>query len=442
MNKSIEFLKSYLKNNDTVVCACSGGPDSMVLINLLLDLEKKYNLKIICAHVNHSLREESKEEYEFVKKFCKNNNIIFEGIILSNYEGNIENDARNKRYTFFEDIVKKYNAKYLLTAHHGDDLIETILMKIARGSSLDGYIGFDFSVKKDNYVLLRPLVFYTKKDIEIYAKEKNIEYRIDKTNFDKKYTRNRYRMNILPLLKEENKNIHLKYLKFSEELKENNEFINRYIGLKYNEVINNNKILINLLKEEDPFVIKKIIYLYLKNIYKEKIKYIESKHIDYIIKLINSNRPNLSINLPLDIILSKNYDYLFINSKDNFSNYKYELKDSIKVPYGTISIVKDTNLTNNYVCFLDSKSIKLPLYVRNKKEGDLIILLGLNKTKKIKDIFINEKMEYEKRKDYPIVVDSEDNILWIPGLKKSIYDNIKTGKYDIILKYDEEEKNE
>ena len=125
-----------------------------------------------------------------------------------------------------------------------------------------------------------------------------------------------------------------------------------------------------------------------------------------------------------------------------YDDYKLEINGEVKVPYGKIKEVSDTSLTNNYVCYLDSKNIKLPLYVRNKKDGDYIYLLGSGNRKKIKDIFINEKIDVDKRKDYPIVVDSNDNVIWLPGIKKSKYDTIKTGKYDIILWYDKEEENE
>ncbi len=225
MNKSINFLKSYIKNDDKVIISVSGGPDSMCLLDLLIKVRSEIDFKIIVSHVNHKIRIESDEECEFVKNYCKKNNIIFEYMEIDFYNGNIENDARKKRYVFFENLVKKYNAKYLLTAHHGDDLIETILMKLTKGASLDSLSGIKMISKRDNYLLLRPLLFYTKKEILKYNEDNHIEYRIDKTNFSKDITRNRYRLDILPLLKNENKNIHLKYLKFSEELIENNNFI-------------------------------------------------------------------------------------------------------------------------------------------------------------------------------------------------------------------------
>ena len=144
MKKVIDFLKNNLNNKDAVVVACSGGPDSMCLLDLVTKLKDELNLKIIVAHVNHKLRIESEEEAQMVEKYAKNNGLIFELLEINEYleKTFTEEDARRRRYEFFYELLKKYNAKKLLTAHHGDDLIETILMRIVRGSTLQGYSGF------------------------------------------------------------------------------------------------------------------------------------------------------------------------------------------------------------------------------------------------------------------------------------------------------------
>ncbi len=440
MDKSIDFITSNIVNNSTIVVAVSGGPDSIVLLNILNNLKEKYNYKIVCAHVNHKLRQESEEEEIFVKNICINNNIIFEKIDFDTYiTTNIESEAHDRRYTFFEEIIKKYNSNYLLTAHHGDDLVETILMKLTRGSSLDGYIGFNKISNRNNYKIIRPLIFYTKEEILKYADDNNIEYRIDKTNFDKKITRNRYRLNILPLLKKENNNIHLKYLKFSEELEENNEFIREYINERYYIIIKENVINIKELVNEKTFIIKKIIYKFLLENYKNEIKLINDKHIDSIFNLV-SNKKSGFISLPSNkqIYVSSESIY-FINDK-NKESYKLLLtEEMIDIPYGKIGIIKDTNLTNNYVTHLDSNNIKLPLYVRNIKDNDFIEVLNLNGTKKVKDVLKDCKVDKDKRDNYPVVIDSNNKIIFIPGLKKSKYDTLKQGKYDIIVWYNKEE---
>ena len=173
MKETLNYLNELLKKDDVIVVATSGGPDSMCLLNVLNSLQEKLNLKLICAHVNHNLRKESEYEKEFVENFCLKNNIIFEYTKFENYKNNkfSEAEARKKRYDFFEKTINKYNGKYLITAHHGDDLIETILMRIVRGSNLKGYTGFTKINKKDNYYIVRPLINLDKKMILNYLRK-------------------------------------------------------------------------------------------------------------------------------------------------------------------------------------------------------------------------------------------------------------------------------
>jgi tRNA(Ile)-lysidine synthase len=443
MDESIKFIRESIPSGSTLVVGVSGGPDSMCLLNLLLELKEERRYNIVVAHINHGLRKESDEEYEYVKKFSSDHNLLFEGIKLGEFDTNsIENEAREKRYSFYEDILKKYKSKYLLLAHHGDDLVETILMRLTRGSTLDGYSGFNKISKRDNYSIIRPLIFYTKDEIMEYLEEKNIEYRVDKTNFDKKYTRNRYRLDILPVLKKENKNIHKKYLTFSEELEESNNFIDKYVSNRYIDIVKDNIIDLDLLLKEDRYIIKKILNKYLFNNYKSNINLIESKHVQAILDLIDSDKPNTFITLPNNIMIEKSYNKLYIKDTDKLDNYKIAIKDKVVIGDYIIKKIESTDLTNNFVCHLNSEDISLPLYVRNRKDGDYIEILNLNGKKKIKDLFIDSKIDKSLRDNYPLVVDSNDNIVWIPGLKKSKYDRLKTGNYDIILWYTRRDKNE
>ena len=151
---------------DKIVIGCSTGPDSMALVDMLLKIRKKYNLELIIAHVNHNVRKESAIEEKFLEKYCIENNVIFESMTIEEYgDDNFHNEARHIRYNFFETIINKYSANYLMTAHHGDDLIETILMRIVRGSNLKGYSGFKEIVDMGNYKIIRPLIYFTKKEL-------------------------------------------------------------------------------------------------------------------------------------------------------------------------------------------------------------------------------------------------------------------------------------
>ena len=167
MKKELDFLNNNILNNTSAVIACSGGPDSMCLLYLLNSLKIEKNLQLICAHVNHKIRQESEKEAQMVQKYCKENGIIFELLEINEYkkERFSEEDARKKRYIFFNEVITKYHAKYLLTAHHGDDLIETILMRITRGSNLSGYVGIKQINDNGSYILLRPLLTTNKENI-------------------------------------------------------------------------------------------------------------------------------------------------------------------------------------------------------------------------------------------------------------------------------------
>ncbi len=440
MDKVIDFLVNEvkLKDGDTIVLGNSGGPDSMCLLTILLRLREKYHLNIVSAHVNHNVRSESAAEKEFLMNYCKDNNVGFEAMTIERYgDDNFHNQARKIRYNFFNDVVKKYDANYLMTAHHGDDLVETILMRMVRGSTLKGYSGFEKILDNGTFKTVRPLVFITKDEALKFDEENNIPYVIDKSNFKGKYTRNRYRMNILPFLKEEDPKVHEKFLKFSETLNEYDNFINNEIKRTIGRVYKNNKIDVAKYRELDPLIQKKIIYVILEEIYKEDLMVINDRHVKLIMDLLNSKRANSKICLPHNVQVIKSYDeVLFTKEVKETISYEVELIKYALLPNGhKIEVVDDEESNNNDVCRIDSSEVSFPLYVRTRKLGDKMFLKKIDGYKKVKDIFIDCKIPTKDRDKWPIVVDSKDKIIWIPGVKKSKFTKLKNEKYDIILKY-------
>ena len=422
-----------------VVVGVSAGPDSMCLLNLL---EKKTN-KIIVCHINHNIREQSIIEEEYLKTYCQEHNLIFESMTIKEYkENNFENEARKIRYKYYEEILNKYNSNKLFLAHHGDDLIETILMKIERVSNIEGYAGIKRISKLKNYDIIRPLLPYTKEDIITYNKSHNITYYIDSSNTNIDYTRNWYRHKVLPILKEKDKNIHLKFLKYSETLQEYNEYIDREINKKLLTIYQNNIINIDVLNKEDYFLKKNILYYIMNDIYNNESNIITEKHIQNILTMINSNKPNLSINMPQSKILVKEYNKLYIkkNIKEE-KKYKIIFEDTTKIDSLEIKKVSEEESDGNNICRLNSKDIKFPLYIRNRKDGDYMILKNSNYKKKIKEIFIENKLPISKRNNYPLLVDSDDKVLWIPNMKKSNLCYKKDENYDIIIKCIEREED-
>ena len=427
MQETIKYLKSIIKKNNTVVVACSGGPDSMCLLSLLCDLKKEIDFNIIVAHVNHKIRKESETEAVMVEKFARENGLIFEYKELKEFEsGNWTEDlARKKRYSFFKEVMDKYNAQYLLTAHHGDDLIETVLMRITRGSTLSGYLG----IKLKNNNIIRPLLYVNKKEIMEYVNRKNIPYALDKSNNNLDITRNRYRHTIIPFLENEDKNVHKKYLKFSKELEDYEEFVNKYII--NNKFIVDNYIVINKLLEESKFIQRKTIELLIKDIQTKDILYIDDNNMQDILELLHNNNKKIDLNNNYQAINS--YGKLMVIKKNNNSINKILLDKDLKLDYWDIFYnTKEDDNTNNCIR-LNSKEIQMPLYLRNRYDGDIMIVKNLGR-KKVKDIFINSKIPLYKRDSYPLLVDGDDNILLIPGVKKSKFAKDKSEKYDIIVK--------
>ena len=428
-----------IKYGDSVVLGVSGGPDSMALLHLMTRLKKALDIEVVCAHVNHNTgRPGQFEEQKFVERFCKQNNIVFETLTIDDYgDDNFHNEAHSKRYNYFDKLVKQYNAKYLLTAHHGDDLIETILMRIVRGSTLRGYSGFSKVVKKNGYKIIRPLIQVTKEEILEYNKKNNIKYALDSSNFKDVYTRNRFRKYIVPQLKKEDINVHKKFYKFSKTLLEYNEFIDKLVNSKINEIYPNNVLNIEKFKNEDKIIQQKVIYHILENTYQDDLMLITDKHVDILLDVIKSKRSNVKVHLPNGVQAIKSYDTLVLSTINREVNsYDIELNKFVNLPNGkNIEVVKDTKLTNNFVCRLNSKEISLPLHVRSRQNGDKILIKGMIGKKKINDVFIDCKIPMDERDKWPIVVDNDGLVVWLPGLKKTKFDKTIDEKYDIILKY-------
>ncbi len=432
MEEEIKYIQNKIEENNSVVVACSGGPDSMCLLNIITNVATVKKLKIICAHVNHKVRKKSDEEEKMVREYCKNKNIIFELLTIDEYKKIKfnEDDARKRRYVFFEELIKKYKAQYLLTAHHGDDLVETVLMRLTRGSNLNGYIGIKKESKNKGYYILRPLLTTTKEKIINYNKENKVPYENDESNNSTNYTRNRYRKEILPFLKKEEKNIHQKYLKFSEELNSYNEFVIKYI--KKNKIIVDNSIIINKLEKNDMFLKRKSLELLISEIQKEDILDISDNQIREMLTLFDKNNKSIDINNNYKCI--NEYGKIKIIKKETKKIYNIILENNLKIDNFIFYFNKGNyEKSNNCICLL-SDELKLPLRIRNRKNGDKMEIKNLGSLKKVNEIFINSKVSKDNRDEYPILVDSNDTIIWLPGLKKSKFAKDKNEKYDIIIK--------
>ena len=310
-------------------------------------------------------------------------------------------------------------------------------MRIVRGSTLKGYSGFQKVTQMRGYKIVRPLISVTKDEILDYMKQNKLKYALDNTNFTDVHTRNRYRKYVLPVLKKEDNNVHEKFLKYSQTLNEYNMYVDKQVDKVIDEIYKDKELDIQKFLKEDHLIQIRIVYKMLEMCYKNDLMLITDQHATLVYNLIKSRKSQVSIYLPNHIKASKIYDK-FTLTKDSKNGNEYEivLVDYVNLPNGkNIQFIEKSESTNNFVCRLNSNEIKLPLTVRTKKDGDKMQIKGMLGRKKISDIFIDCKIPSDKRESWPIVVDSNDNIVWLPGLRKSKFDKQKEESYDIIIKY-------
>jgi tRNA(Ile)-lysidine synthetase-like protein len=222
---------SHISPTDTIVLAVSGGVDSMVLLDMVLSCHNKKN--IIVAHFDHSLRwAESDADRELVASICKREDIILEvekmdiASIARSEKSSLEAIARRERYRFLESVRAKYDAKYILTAHHADDQMETILLGMIKWGKVRGLSGMRVVTGH----IFRPLLSLTKSDIYSYASEHSIEYHEDSTNTDTDYDRNRIRADIVPVLRDMHPTIHETIGELGEYMQELSAFLSEQVG--------------------------------------------------------------------------------------------------------------------------------------------------------------------------------------------------------------------
>ncbi|OLS34130.1 tRNA lysidine(34) synthetase TilS [Bacillus sp. MRMR6] len=446
---------SYSFKNKKMVVGVSGGPDSLALLHFLWGQRKTYHFSIVAAHVDHMFRgQESFEDALFVKSFCHQNNIPFEMAridvpeLSKKTKKSSQIAAREARYGFYKNIMEKYNYPYLVLGHHGDDQVETILMRLTRGSSGTARAGIPFKRTFGSGFLLRPFLGITKTDIESYCHRHHLQPRIDPSNEKGVYSRNRFRKVVLPFLKSENQNVHEHFQRFSEELNQDEIFLQELTVQKMNTVmtirkkgkitIDNNRFL------EMPLPLQRRgIHLILNYLYNEKPASLSALHTDQILSLVKHPHPSAALDLPSGLKVIKSYDFLsFQFELMTVENYYFELKEPgvVVLPSGTMikMVVTDQcEMDLNTCCLLlDADQFVFPIKIRTRRMGDRMTLKGMSGTKKLKDIFIDGKIPIQDRDSWPVITDGNDNILWLPGLKKSSFEGIKhPASHYILLTY-------
>lgn len=320
------FLNTIKENNliekdDVIVVGVSGGPDSITLLTCLNKYKDKLGIKIVVAHINHLIREDSTEDEQYVENTCKKMGIKFycrrENILeLSKKEKKgTEETGRKVRYEFFDEVAKKENANKIAIAHNMNDNAETILLNLIRGCGLSGLEGIQPSEYKK---YIRPLINCERKEIEDYCEKYNLNPRIDYTNKENIYKRNIIRNKILPELKELNPNIINGLSRTSKIVRENNDFVDKYSKNIYKNLksIFENKINFDVKEfNEQEILIRKRLILLAINELKGNTRNVDKSNIDDIVKLASNNVGNKYITFDKNIVVSVNNKILIFEQK-------------------------------------------------------------------------------------------------------------------------------
>lgn len=326
-----KVLKTIIENKliesgDKIVLGVSGGPDSISMLSILNDIRNDKNIKldfeINVAHINHMIRKEAKEDEEYVKQFCRKLNIkvysksIDVKKIAYNNKAGLEETGREVRYNFFEKVLKETNFNKIGIAHNKNDKVETVIMNVIRGSGISGLRGIE-PIKNNKYI--RPIIECERIEIEKYCDEKKLNPKIDKTNFENEYTRNKIRNIVIPYIKKEfNPNILEAIIKLSQLIKEEDEYLNKQVEEKYKNILIEQKekeIIIDLKKfnQEEKTIASRIIINIIIKLFGNS-KGIEKVHIEDIIKLCNNNIGNKYLTPNKNIkILVKNHKIYFLS---------------------------------------------------------------------------------------------------------------------------------
>lgn len=444
-NVSAFIQKHHLLPEDSkVVIGVSGGADSISLMHYLISIRKEKRLELVVAHVDHMFRgKQSEEDLLFVKAECEKRNILFEASRIDVKAFQKENKwsaqvaARKCRYSFYEEVMAKHSADFLALGHHGDDQVETMLMRMGRGSSINGYAGILPKRPFGNGWIIRPLLSVTKEEVLEYVQRNGLSYRHDPSNDEDAYRRNRIRHHVLPLLKEEFPALNEKFQSFSEHLQEDNFYLEELTEKEWNKVIktkNESRVVIRrkpLLLMAKPLQ-RRGFQLILNYLYNNEIPpSLSSIHIDNLLSLLESEHPSGMLHFPNYLKVTRSYNdctLSFENERAIPFRAMIEVPGKITLPTDDVIIsevwthYKHAVHVEKNQAILDLSKVAFPLHVRSRLNGDRMKLKGTQGSKKLKSIFIEAKIPIEKRDSWPIIVDANETVLWVPMLKRSSFE--------------------
>lgn len=423
-----------INSRDTVVVAVSGGADSVCLLKVLFQVRGYLKIDLIVAHFDHGLRPQEDEiETEFVANLAGSLNLPLASdkanSITKVHGTSIEEKAREMRYQFLEKVLDEYHAQKVATGHNMNDQAETVLMHLLRGAGPTGLSGIP-PIRQERFI--RPLINITSDEIRSYLKQKDMPFMMDSSNLEKRYLRNRIRLELIPFLLNYQPRLIQHLGELASLCRQENQFMEEEAkrGLQM-VTLDSSEHSLDLslppFKDLSPPLQYRIIRQAIRRI-KGNLRRIDAGHIKTIIDLANNIRPQSKTDLPENLIVKKIYERLSfsLGTESETLDFSYDIKDSVRfhVPEINQTLSLEEISRKDFVlyspsldeAFLDLDMLQWPLRVRNFRPGDRFMPLGLDSFKKVKDVFIDNKVPSEQRKKIAIL-QSGNNIVWLCGIR-------------------------
>lgn len=442
--------KNLICSGDKVVLGVSGGPDSLCMLFVLAELREEVPFELFVAHINHQLRDVADVEEEYVKDISEKLNFRFfsEKVDVLNVckveKMSCEEAARKIRYDFFEKVLIETGANKIAVAHNANDRAETVLLNLIRGSGLDGLCG----ISAINGKIIRPMLEFTREEIESYLKERGIVAMIDKTNFDEVYTRNKVRNRLIPYLKEINPNVVATLNRTADILTETRDIVKDALRADYEMVKKDDGcfLLSEFLKLSESKKLE-VLRMAICEFYGSN-KDISYENLKNAVRILTTSNSGAVVEIIRNLKIKREYDFFyFVDGNDFTAPYCYELKipgrtivDEAKIVISVKVISIDEFLkmpqSKNIVAF-DIAKVGKKVYVRSKRFGDFFYPTGMNGRKTLKKFFSDLKIAERERNKWPILA-TENEVIGVIGkrLSKKFLKDEST-KEVIILDYGE-----
>lgn len=465
--KVIHFIKEnqLLRKHMKVLVGVSGGPDSLALLYFLHRHRTLFAIEVMAITLDHRLRGvTSGEDVSFVQRVCERLNIYCVSRTLDvpaymeKHQVGTQLAARTLRYDAYENVMREHKVDYLALGHHGDDQVETVLMALAKTTTIASLSGIPLQRDFGGGKLIRPFLTVKKAEIERYCERHQLTPRIDQSNLETMYTRNYMRIEVLPLLESRHPNLTGTIRQLTETVSEDEQYLSHLAKEAFQRVVHLEETPRRVTIPQVAFLScpvplqRRIFRLTLDYLYGTRSKQMTYKQEEAFLHLASSTG-NKKIDLPEAGKIVKTYDRIqcYIDGSSRsvkaYQEWLIEYPTSITLPDGAIVAVeqltdKEAKMqildSNTYIC--SSQDVVFPLTVRTRKPGDRMTYDGLAGTKKIKDIFIDAKIDPHQRDKWPIVADATGKILWVIGLRKYPYEEENRGKHTLLLTYESADK--